>query len=480
MGPRCDLLKGKNRTCMNIIRTTRNQSAACLVDSTSISSSFSPFSSSISDQAVSDHDTVASETNLVGSLKNRLSYRQGTFASISSPSHWSGRCGFLKPEWCNLVSNGAQGVRFMGSQAALEPKTSDGLTVEGILSSHWPILDESESDWKSHAAAVAQSIHLIKKRLQWQKLVVRLGLLSAQVNKPDLWDDPVQAGKISREHGSIMGKMKEVRSLEHQLLEHIDMIKLARDENDNELESESIKALLQMRKDSKEKELQAMLSGEQDPCSCYLEVQAGAGGTESNDWAAMVMKMYKLWAQRRGYDVSVVDEMLGETAGIKRATIKVEGEYAFGYAKAEVGVHRLINESELRIERFRSGGPGGQHANVTESAVKITHLPTGITATCQNERSQHRNKASAMAVVQSRLDQLELAREAQMNAQHTQSLTEIGWGNQIRTYVLHPYRMVKDLRTNYEVTDPDAVLEGDIDGFILSYLSASLDKDTDE
>uniref|UniRef100_A0A7N0SVL1 Peptide chain release factor domain-containing protein n=1 Tax=Kalanchoe fedtschenkoi TaxID=63787 RepID=A0A7N0SVL1_KALFE len=343
MGPRCDLLKGKNRTCMNIIRTTRNQSAACLVDSTSISSSFSPFSSSISDQAVSDHDTVASETNLVGSLKNRLSYRQGTFASISSPSHWSGRCGFLKPEWCNLVSNGAQGVRFMGSQAALEPKTSDGLTVEGILSSHWPILDESESDWKSHAAAVAQSIHLIKKRLQWQKLVVRLGLLSAQVNKPDLWDDPVQAGKISREHGSIMGKMKEVRSLEHQLLEHIDMIKLARDENDNELESESIKALLQMRKDSKEKELQAMLSGEQDPCSCYLEVQAGAGGTESNDWAAMVMKMYKLWAQRRGYDVSVVDEMLGETAGIKRATIKVEGEYAFGYAKAEVGVHSYSN-----------------------------------------------------------------------------------------------------------------------------------------
>lgn len=273
-----------------------------------------------------------------------------------------------------------------------------------------------------------------------------------------------------------------------------------------------MKALLRMRKHSKEKELEALLSGEQDPCSCYIEVQAGAGGTESMDWAAMVMQMYKMWARQRGYGVAVVDEMPGDIAGIKRATIKVDGEYAFGYAKAEVGVHRLvrispfdsgkrrhtsfaavavipilgdgsthmqINESDLRIERFRAGGAGGQHVNTTESAVRIVHIPTGITATCQNERSQHQNKASAMAVLQSRLDQIEMARQAQMNAQHTQSLTEISWGNQIRTYVLHPYRMVKDLRTNYEVSDPDSVLEGDLDGFILSYLSASLDKNED-
>lgn len=188
----------------------------------------------------------------------------------------------------------------------------------------------------------------------------------------------------------------------------------------------------------------------------------------------------------------------------------MDGEYAFGYAKAEVGVHRLvrispfdsnkrrhtsfaavavipifgedfshvqINESDLRIERFRSGGAGGQSVNTTDSAVRIVHIPTGVTATCQNERSQHQNKASAMAVLQSRLDQLEMARQAQMNAQHTQSLTEISWGNQIRSYVLHPYRMVKDLRTNYEVSDPDSVLEGDLDGFILSYLSDLMDKD---
>ncbi|TXG65318.1 hypothetical protein EZV62_006593 [Acer yangbiense] len=289
--------------------------------------------------------------------------------------------------------------------------------------------------------------------------MVRLNLLYVELNKPDLWDDPVHARRISREHGLLMGKMKEVKAFEQELLEHIDMIKLAQEENDTELES-------------------------------------------------VVMEMYKSWAQRRGYGLTVVDEMPGEMAGIKRATIKVVGEYAFGYAKSEVGVHRLvrispfdsgkrrhtsfaavavipvmgdgstrvqINKSDLRIEQYRTGGPGGQHANTTESAVRIVHIPTGVTATCQNERSQHQNKASAMAVLQSRLDQLEMTRQAQMNAQHTQSLTEISWGNQIRTYVLHPYRMVKDLRTNYEVSDPDSVLEGDLDGFILSYLSASLD-----
>ncbi|XP_019418029.1 PREDICTED: peptide chain release factor PrfB2, chloroplastic isoform X1 [Lupinus angustifolius] len=415
-----------------------------------------------------------------------------------------------------LVSNGSYSYGFH-QRSIVSPNQfrcfgseSESLTVEGIIANNWNILDEDDGDWKSHAAAVAQSIDLIKRRLQWKKLKVRLDLLSAQLAKPDLWDDPVHAGKISREHGSLLGKVKEVNAMEQELIEHIDMIKLAREENDEELESESLKALLNMRRNAKEKELEALLSGEHDYCSCYIEVQAGAGGTESMDWASMVMQMYKSWAQRRGYKVIVMEEMPGELAGIKRATIKVDGEFAFGYAKAEIGVHRLvrispfdsnkrrhtsfsavavipilgdgstrvqINESDLRIERFRSGGPGGQHANTTDSAVRIIHIPTGITATSQNERSQHMNKASALAVLQSRLDQMEMARQAQLNAQHTQSLTDITWGSQIRSYVLHPYRMVKDLRTNYEVSDPDSVLEGDIDAFILSYLSASLDKD---
>ncbi|CAN6301161.1 unnamed protein product [Urochloa humidicola] len=389
------------------------------------------------------------------------------------------------------------------------PMTADGLTVDSIAGKGWTILPEAESDWRSHAAAVAQSIKLIKKRLKWGWILERTKQLAMVLERPDLWDDPVFAGRVSREHGELMGKIKSVNQFEQELIEHIEMLRLAREENDNELEMESMSALANMRRSAKEKELNALLCGDNDSCSCFIEVQAGAGGTESMDWAAMVMSMYRSWAQRRGYTVTVVEEMPGEIAGIKRATIKVDGEYAFGYAKAEVGVHRLvrispfdsgkrrhtsfaavavipilgeassryqIKDSDLRIERFRSGGPGGQHANTTESAIRIVHVPTGITATCQNERSQHMNKASAMTVLQSRLDQLEIARQAQMNAEHTQSLNEISWGNQIRSYVLHPYRMVKDLRTNYEVSDPDSVLEGDLDDFILNYLSSSLDE----
>ncbi|PQP99776.1 peptide chain release factor PrfB2 chloroplastic [Prunus yedoensis var. nudiflora] len=483
-------------------------------------------------QNLSNSISKTSKT-LLGSVHNHI-FSSNIFFSGSKPLALSSASGKnITGSHCSLLSSisfGSQrrGIWHLSTEnkvlasgcgvlglpmVAMEPSTCDGLTVDRIIASDWPILDEDESDWKSHAAAIAQSIHLIKKRLQWKKLMVRLDLLSVEVNKPDLWNDPVHAGKISREHGSLMGKMKEVKAFERELLEHIDMVKLAREENDAELESESMNALLKMRRTSKEKETEALLAGEQDPCSCYIEVQAGAGGTESNDWAAMVMQMYKMWAQQRGYKISVVDEMPGEIAGIKRATIKVDGEYAFGYAKAEVGVHRLvrispfdsskrrhtsfaavavtpinedasahvqINDSDLRIERFRSGGPGGQHANTTDSAVRIVHVPTGITATSQNERSQHMNKASAMAVLQSRLDQLEMARQTQMNAQYSQSLTDITWGSQIRSYVLHPYRMVKDLRTNYEVSDPDSVLEGDLDGFIMSYLSASLDKDEDD
>ncbi|KAG0499071.1 hypothetical protein HPP92_003762 [Vanilla planifolia] len=382
------------------------------------------------------------------------------------------------------------------------------MTVDAIVDKRWPILDENECDWRSHAAAIALSVQLIKKRLQWKKMIIRLEHLSVALNKPDLWDDSTYASQVSREHGMLMAKMREVNGFEQELLELIDLIRLAREENDAELESESMRALLKMRRHSKEKELEALLAGENDSCSCYIEVQAGAGGTESMDWASMVMNMYLNWAKRHGYKVTVVDEMPGEIAGIKRATIKVDGDYAFGYAKAEVGVHRLvrispfdtgkrrhtsfaavavipilnnrpssfqIKESDLELRGSRASGAGGQHVNTTESAVRIVHS-TGITATCQNERSQHQNKSMAMSVLQSRLDQLELARQAQMNADHTQSLTDISWGNQIRTYVLHPYRMVKDLRTNYEVSDPDSVLGGDLDGFILNFLSSYLDK----
>ncbi|XP_042056841.1 peptide chain release factor PrfB2, chloroplastic-like [Salvia splendens] len=452
-------------------------------------------------------------------LLNSVSEHQFHYSSSPACNHTAPRSAIGADKNIGLFSSfdakwrGSNFMRFLSSQAAAEASTSDGLTVGGIIANNWVIYDENESDWKSHAAAIAQSIHLIKKRLRWKKLISKLEVLSKELDKPDLWDNPSHAGKISREHGSVMGKMKEVNAFEQELFEHVDMIKLAREENDAELESESLNALLVLRRHLKEKELEALLAGEHDPCPCFIEVQAGAGGTESMDWASMVMQMYKRWAENRHFRVTVVEEIPGELAGIKRATIKVDGDYAYGYAKAEVGAHRLvrispfdsnkrrhtsfasvavipilgddfshvqINESDLRIERYRSGGPGGQHANTTDSAVRITHIPTGVTASSQNERSQHQNKASAMAVLQSRLDQLEIVRQAQINAEHTQSLTDINFGSQIRSYVLHPYRMVKDHRTEYEVSDPDSVLQGDVDGFILSFLSSSLDKDIED
>lgn len=401
---------------------------------------------------------------------------------------------------------------YSSSPADCREGKHDRLTAEDIVARGWAILDESESDWRSHAAVVAQSIQLMKVRLQWKKVLFRLEQLKIELNRPDLWDDPIKAGQLSREHGSLAGKVKSVQDMEAELIDHIDLLELAQEENDRELQAETTTALLNMRKIAKENEIAALLSGEHDSCSCYIEVQPGAGGTESMDWAAMVLHMYKMWAQRHDFGVTVVEEVPGEVAGIKRATMRLDGDFAFGYAKAEVGVHRLvrispfdsakrrhtsfaavavipilsdvssgfqINKSDLRIETFRSGGPGGQHANTTDSAVRIVHIPTGIAATCQNERSQHRNKEMAMSVLQSRLDQLEMARQAQSSSQHTQSLSDITWGNQIRSYVLHPYRMVKDLRTNYEFSDPDLVLEGELDGFIFSFLASSVDKDVE-
>lgn len=382
-------------------------------------------------------------------------------------------------------------------------EADEGLKAEDIIGRGWQITEDSESDWRSHAAAVARSLQLIKGRMRWKEMLFRIKELDSVMENPDLWQDPELAAKHSRERGALMSRMKAVKQLEVGLAEHVGLAELAREEGDFQVEAEAASALGQLRKVAKEKEVAALLSGDHDASSCFLEIQAGAGGTESMDWAAMVMRMYKLWAINRGFEVTMVDEMPGEEAGIKRATMRLDGDYAFGYAKSEAGVHRLvrispfdsnkrrhtsfaavavipvlasgsqgsINEAELRIDTFCAGGPGGQHVNRTESAVRIVHIPTGISAQCQSERSQHRNKQLAMSVLQARLQQREMAQQAQVNAQHTASLGEISWGNQIRSYVLHPYRMVKDMRTNYEVSDPAAVLDGDVDGFIFSFLA---------
>ncbi|KAI5078240.1 hypothetical protein GOP47_0005911 [Adiantum capillus-veneris] len=387
-----------------------------------------------------------------------------------------------------------------------DPSTWEGANeTDNIAARGWQINEDSESDWRSHAASAARSLQLIKCRMRWKEMLVRVKQLDKILENPDLWQDPNSAAKHSRERGAVASRLKSFRQLEVDLAEHVGLAELAHEENDHQVEAEATKALAKLRQIAKERETAALLNGDQDACSCFLEVQAGAGGTESMDWAAMVLRMYRLWASNRGFETTTVDEVQGEDAGIKRATLRLDGDYAYGYAKCEAGVHRLvrispfdsnkrrhtsfaavavipildtgsqfnINESDLRIDTFCSGGPGGQHANKTESAVRIVHLPTGITAQCQSERSQHRNKQTAMAVLQARLQQREMALQAKANAHHTASLGEISWGNQIRSYVLQPYRMVKDLRTHYEVSDPDAVLDGDLDGFIFSLLAKS-------
>ncbi len=250
-------------------------------------------------------------------------------------------------------------------------------------------------------------------------------------------------------------------------------------------------------------ETEALLSGEADGNDCYLEIHPGAGGTESNDWAAMLLRMYLRWAQRRGYDVEVIDQQAGDQAGVKSATVKISGFNAYGWLKTESGVHRLvrispydsnarrhtsfasawvypvvddtieveINESDCRIDTYRSSGAGGQHVNTTDSAVRITHIPTGIVVACQNERSQHKNRATAWNMLRARLFELELQKREEAAAAVAASKTDIGWGHQIRSYVLQPYQMVKDLRTGVESPSPDDVLDGDLDKFLAASLA---------
>jgi peptide chain release factor 2 len=258
----------------------------------------------------------------------------------------------------------------------------------------------------------------------------------------------------------------------------------------------------------REEELKMMLSSEQDPMNAIMSIHAGAGGTEAQDWVEMLLRMYLRWAEKRNFKTSVIDYLPGDEAGVKSVSFTVEGEYAYGYAKAEIGIHRLvrispfdaggrrhtsfasvfvypevddeikidINEDDLRIDTFRSGGKGGQHVNKTDSAVRITHLPTGIVVQCQNERSQHKNKAMAMKYLKSRLYEKELQEKNERLDEENKQKKDIAWGSQIRSYVLHPYKMVKDHRTSLEIGNTQKVLDGDIDEFIQAYLMAAGDR----
>jgi peptide chain release factor 2 len=306
-----------------------------------------------------------------------------------------------------------------------------------------------------------------------------------------------------RERQSLETALNTYASLEQRLNDNIELMAMAEAEGEEDVIADAQAALETLRQDVQKQEVEALLSGEADANDCYLEIHSGAGGTESQDWAQMLMRMYVRWAEARGYKVEVIELQEGEEAGIKSATLQVHGHNAYGWLKTESGVHRLVrispfdsnarrhtsfasvwtypviddnieievNESDCRIDTYRASGAGGQHVNTTDSAVRITHQPTGIVVQCQNERSQHKNRAAAWAMLRSRLYEMELQKREEAANAESASKTDIGWGHQIRSYVLQPYQLVKDLRTGLESTNPTAVLDGEITQFIEAALA---------
>ena len=322
-----------------------------------------------------------------------------------------------------------------------------------------------------------------------------------------MWQDSKAAQKVMRARTHLEKTVTAYEALERELEDNVELLKLGEAEGDKTIVAEAETALMELKARAAKLELESLLSGEADANDCFLEVHAGAGGTESQDWAEMLMRMYVRWAESHGDAVEWLEESPGEEAGLKSATVKIVGPNAYGWLKTESGIHRLVRispfdaaarrhtsfasvsvypvveddiqveiaEKDLRVDTYRSSGAGGQHVNKTDSAVRLTHLPTGIVVQCQNDRSQHRNRAAAMAMLKARLYEFEL-RKRETEAQAVrEAKPEIGWGHQIRSYVLHPYQMVKDLRTGVEKSAVQAVLDGEIDGFLEAALAARIE-----
>ena len=298
--------------------------------------------------------------------------------------------------------------------------------------------------------------------------------------------------------------MEAVRRLESEVSDAVELIAMAEAEGDDAMAADALASLRALAEDAKRREIESLLSGEADANDCYIELNSGAGGTEAQDWAEMLMRMYMRWAEKHGYKVQLLEESEGEQAGIKSATLQISGPNAYGWLKTEGGVHRLvrispfdanarrqtsfasvwvypvvddsieieIDPSDLKVDTYRASGAGGQHVNKTESAIRITHVPSGIIVACQTDRSQHRNRATAMAMLKARMYEAELRRREAITAAQEDAKTDIGWGHQIRNYVLAPYQLVKDLRTGTETSNPGAVLDGDLDAFMAAALAA--------
>ncbi len=356
---------------------------------------------------------------------------------------------------------------------------------------------------QAHVDQINQAVALLRRFLDWDRALKRLEELNAKVEDQALWNDPKAAQEVMRERRRLDDAINATRAIERERDDTVELMEMAEAEGDDALADEAVASLGELAARAETDKVAALLAGEADSNDTYIEINAGAGGTESQDWAEMLQRMYTRWAERHKMKVELVDYHAGEQAGIKSATLMIKGENAYGYAKTESGVHRLvrispydsnarrhtsfssvwvypvvdddidieINESELRIDTYRASGAGGQHVNTTDSAVRITHIPTGIVVACQNQRSQHKNRAEAMKQLKARLYEAELQkREAEANAVNA-TKTEIGWGHQIRSYVLQPYQLVKDLRTGVTSTAPGDVLDGDLDKFMAAALS---------
>ena len=356
---------------------------------------------------------------------------------------------------------------------------------------------------QAHVDTINDALALLRRFLDWDRALRRLDELNARVEDQALWSDPKAAQEVMRERRRLDEAIGATRAIESELADTSELIEMAEAEGDTAMEADGVAALAELAARADKDKIKALLAGEADGNDTYIEVNAGAGGTESQDWAGMLSRMYSRWGERHGLKVELVDQHSGEQAGIKSATLLLKGENAYGYAKTESGVHRLVrispydsaarrhtsfasvwvypvvddnieveyNESDLRIDTYRASGAGGQHINTTDSAVRITHVPTGIVVQCQNQRSQHKNKAEAYNQLRARLYERELAiREAAANAENA-GKTDIGWGHQIRSYVLQPYQMVKDLRTGVVSTSPSDVLDGDLEMFMAAALS---------
>ncbi|EAR51679.1 peptide chain release factor 2 [Oceanicola granulosus HTCC2516] len=352
--------------------------------------------------------------------------------------------------------------------------------------------------------AIEKSLALLAQRMDRETAPHRLEEFNARVEDPTLWDDPAAAQKLMRERQALVDSIETYDGIARELADNVELIELGEMEDDSEVVAEAEAALAALKERAAQKELEALLDGEADGNDTFLEINAGAGGTEACDWAQMLQRMYVRWAEKRGYKVELQSEEAGTEAGIKSVSYKISGPNAYGWLKSESGVHRLvrispfgkgtretsfasvwvypvvddnieieINPSEIRLDTYRSSGAGGQHVNTTDSAVRITHLPTGIVVT-SSEKSQHQNRDIAMKALKSRLYQMELDRRtADINAAH-EAKGSAGWGNQIRSYVLQPYQMVKDLRTGHETSDTGGVLDGALDGFMAATLAMAV------